>query len=260
MITKKKILFSMAAATTLLFANPLFNKADAASNCPTYKVVNQVQHYQINQNEIQGLIEKYMKDLPKNFQDLENLGKQVPAPAQPEKPAPEQPTPAPAPANLAPEKPAPAPSKPAPAPSKPAEEQPAQPAPEQSSSQLSAYEQKVVELTNAERAKNGLAALKVDPELSKVAREKSRDMQANNYFDHNSPVYGSPFDMMKQFGISYRTAGENIAMGQRTPEEVVNAWMNSEGHRKNILNANFTHIGVGHIENGNYWTQQFIGK
>ncbi|MFD1850446.1 CAP domain-containing protein [Oceanobacillus bengalensis] len=127
-------------------------------------------------------------------------------------------------------------------------------------SQLSQFEQEVVELTNQERAKYGLSALEIDTELSKVAREKSNDMAVNNYFDHNSPVYGSPFDMMQSFGISYNTAGENIAKGQRTPAEVVNAWMNSEGHRANILNGNFTHIGVGYVENGNIWTQQFIGK
>ncbi|QTN00959.1 hypothetical protein ERJ70_17700 [Sediminibacillus dalangtanensis] len=126
--------------------------------------------------------------------------------------------------------------------------------------ELSQFEQEVVELTNQERAKQGLDPLEIDTELSKVAREKSADMARNGYFDHNSPTYGSPFDMMKQFGISYNTAGENIAKGQRTPEEVVNAWMNSEGHRENILNGNFTHIGVGYVENGNVWTQQFIGK
>ncbi|SPT92496.1 YkwD protein [Bacillus subtilis] len=85
-------------------------------------------------------------------------------------------------------------------------------------------------------------------------------MKDKNYFDHQSPTYGSPFDMMKSFGISYKTAGENIAKGQKTPEEVVKAWMNSEGHRKNILNPNFTHIGVGYVESGSIWTQQFIGK
>ncbi|MUV36935.1 putative membrane protein YlbC [Lentibacillus sp. JNUCC-1] len=125
---------------------------------------------------------------------------------------------------------------------------------------LSQYEQQVVDLTNQERANHGLAPLKADKELSRVAREKSRDMRANQYFDHNSPVYGSPFDMMKSYGIHYSTAGENIAKGQRTPQEVVDAWMNSAGHRANILNGNFTHIGVGYVEQGNYWTQQFIGK
>src|SRR5699024_3070908 len=97
---------------------------------------------------------------------------------------------------------------------------------DENSSQLSQYEQQVVDLTNAEREKQGLSPLKVDLELSRVAKEKSNDMARNNYFDHNSPVYGSPFDMMKSYGVSYRTAGENIAKGQRSPEEVVNAWMN----------------------------------
>src|SRR5690625_727952 len=125
---------------------------------------------------------------------------------------------------------------------------------------LSQFEQQVVDLTNQERAKYGLSPLTADWELSRVAKEKSRDMLVNNYFDHNSPVYGSPFDMMDAYMIHYRSAGENIAKGQRSPEEVVNAWMNSEGHRANILNASFTHIGVGFVEDGNIWTQQFIGK
>lgn len=121
-------------------------------------------------------------------------------------------------------------------------------------------EQRVIELTNAERRKNGLSALQADTSLSNVAREKSRDMQQNNYFSHTSPTYGSPFDMMRDFGVTYQSAGENIAKGQRTPEEVVNAWMNSEGHRKNILSGEYTHIGVGYNANGNYWTQMFIKK
>ncbi|GAB3805549.1 CAP domain-containing protein [Virgibacillus kimchii] len=126
--------------------------------------------------------------------------------------------------------------------------------------ELSQFEQEVVDLTNAERSKHGLSPLQADVELSKVAREKSRDMAANNYFDHNSPTYGSPFDMMQQFDVNYRTAGENIAKGQRSPQEVVDAWMNSEGHRANILNGDFTHIGVGYVEQGNHWTQMFIGR
>ncbi len=149
---------------------------------------------------------------------------------------------------------------PAPAPQQPVAEETEETTEQNQSSELSQFEQEVVELTNQERAKQGLSPLKIDTELSKVAREKSRDMASNGYFAHNSPSYGSPFDMMKQFGISYSTAGENIAKGQRTPEEVVNAWMNSEGHRANIMNANFTHIGVGYVEQGNHWTQQFIGK
>ncbi|MCA0984213.1 CAP domain-containing protein [Halobacillus yeomjeoni] len=130
----------------------------------------------------------------------------------------------------------------------------------ETNAEVSAFEKEVVELTNQERAKQGLSPLKLDTELSAVAEDKSLDMQQNNYFSHNSPTYGSPFDMMKAYGIDYRTAGENIAMGQTSPPQVVNGWMNSEGHRKNIMNPDFTHIGVGHVENGNYWTQMFIGK
>jgi uncharacterized YkwD family protein len=137
---------------------------------------------------------------------------------------------------------------------------PTNPNPAPAAGQLSAYELKVVELTNAERAKAGLPALQIDPKLSQLARLKSQDMLNKNYFSHTSPTYGSPFDMMKQFGITYRSAGENIAMGQRTPEEVVSAWMNSPGHKANILNSSYTHIGVGHVGTKNHWTQMFIGK
>ncbi len=122
------------------------------------------------------------------------------------------------------------------------------------------FEQEVIRLTNVERQKAGLKPLTEDWELSRVARHKSNDMAQNNYFSHTSPTYGSPFNMMKAYGITYRAAGENIAKGQRTPQQVVNAWMNSSGHRANILNANFTHIGVGYDKNGHYWTQMFIGK
>ncbi|MBE3570892.1 MAG: hypothetical protein IMW92_12505 [Bacillales bacterium] len=125
---------------------------------------------------------------------------------------------------------------------------------------LKAYEQQVVDLTNKERAKYGLPPLKIDPTLSKMAREKANDMAVHHYFSHTSPTYGSPFDMMKQYGIQFTAAGENIAEGQRTPAEVVNDWMNSEGHRANILNKDYTHIGVGYVENGNIWTQEFIQK
>lgn len=126
--------------------------------------------------------------------------------------------------------------------------------------QLSAYEKQVVDLTNQERKKYGLPALKINTTLSKMAHTKANDMAVNHYFDHTSPTYGSPFDMMKKFGITYRAAGENIAMGQKTPQEVVNGWMNSPGHRANILNKNYTEIGAGFVSNGNYWTQEFIGK
>ena len=122
-----------------------------------------------------------------------------------------------------------------------------------------AYEQEVIRLTNLERAKYGLKPLTEDWELSRVARYKSQDMHDRRYFDHTSPTYGTPFQMMKAFGLSYRSAGENIAMGYRTPQSVVTGWMNSSGHRANILNSSYTKIGVGYVADGNYWTQQFIG-
>ena len=125
---------------------------------------------------------------------------------------------------------------------------------------VDAYEREVVRLVNLERAKAGLSSLEYDWQLSRVARYKSEDMQKNKYFSHTSPTYGSPFNMMKSFGISYKTAGENIARGYQTPSAVVNGWMNSNGHRANILNSSFTHIGVGYVANGNYWTQMFVGR
>lgn len=127
-------------------------------------------------------------------------------------------------------------------------------------SSVKRFEDEVVRLVNIERQKNGLSPLESDWQLSRVARIKSQDMKDNNYFSHTSPTYGSPFQMMKSFGITYRSAGENIARGQRTPKDVVNAWMNSSGHRANILNSSFTHIGVGYVKSGNYWTQMFIGR
>ncbi|HEL4824394.1 TPA: sporulation protein [Clostridioides difficile] len=130
------------------------------------------------------------------------------------------------------------------------------------SESFSASQKEVVDLVNIERAKAGLNPLTLDSSISNVATKKSQDMIDNNYFSHNSPTYGSPFDMLKKFGISYKTAGENIAMGQKTPKEVVNAWMNSEGHRKNIMNPNFSKIGVGVAQKSGgsiYWTQIFVG-
>ena len=122
-----------------------------------------------------------------------------------------------------------------------------------------AYEQEVVRLVNAERAKYGLAALEEDWELSRVARYKSQDMHDERYFSHTSPTYGTPFEMIRAFGLSYRAAGENIAVGYATPAAVVAGWMASEGHRANILSSSYTKIGVGYVADGSYWTQQFIG-
>ena len=122
-----------------------------------------------------------------------------------------------------------------------------------------AYEQVVVRLVNAERASYGLPALSIRADLCQYARIKSQDMHDSGYFSHTSPNYGSPFDMMKSFDITYSHAGENIAMGYSTPEAVVSAWMNSEGHRANILSASYTELGVGYVADGGYWTQWFVG-
>ncbi len=123
----------------------------------------------------------------------------------------------------------------------------------------SSVEMEVVKLVNIERQKEGLAPLTYSEELSKVAKLKSQDMADNNYFNHNSPTYGDPFTMMKNFGIKYSTAGENIAKGYFNAQSVMNGWMNSSGHRANIMNPSFGKIGVGYVEkNGTtYWTQMF---
>jgi uncharacterized YkwD family protein/spore coat assembly protein SafA len=124
-------------------------------------------------------------------------------------------------------------------------------------------ERQVIDLTNQERQKEGLAPLQLDWQLSRVARYKSRDMRDAGYFAHRSPQYGTPFDMMKSFNVQYSSAGENIAVGQTSAEQAVREWMNSPGHRKNILNGTYTYIGVGYAKGGpygTYWTQMFISK
>jgi uncharacterized YkwD family protein len=119
------------------------------------------------------------------------------------------------------------------------------------------FANQVVTLVNAERAKAGLKPLASYAPLTKVAYDKAVDMYQNNYFSHQSPTYGSPFDMMRAYGVTYSYAGENIAKGQRTPGEVMQAWMNSPGHRANILSANFTRIGVAYYKGE--WVQAFTG-
>lgn len=121
------------------------------------------------------------------------------------------------------------------------------------------FETEVIRLVNDVRRQNGLQPLTANWELSRVARYKSQDMLDRGYFAHNSPAYGSPGQMVKAFGIPYRMVGENIAKGYSTPQSVVNGWMNSSGHRANILNASYKQIGVGYVSSGNYWTQMFIG-
>lgn len=120
--------------------------------------------------------------------------------------------------------------------------------------------QQVIDLTNDARQRNGVSALQMDNVLNNVAQTKSEDMSDNNYFSHTSPTYGSPFDMLRTFGVDYTKASENIAAGQKSAEEVVQSWLNSEGHRRNMLDPDVTHIGVGFDNDGNYWTQMFIKK
>lgn len=122
---------------------------------------------------------------------------------------------------------------------------------------VSAYAKQVVTLVNQERAKVGLPALTLDTTASKAAQVRANEIRTS--FSHTRPNGSSCFTALKEAGVSYRTAGENIAAGQKTPEQVVAAWMNSEGHRKNILGSQYTAIGVGYLAEGNCWTQFFIG-
>lgn len=245
----KKITISLAIMMAMLFGGTFTNTADAAQINHQVKV-----YYSVNGNwqsiqwdKLSDYLNRYLKKWNNiNWQLLVENKETNQQENKIEQPKQEQPK-------------VEQPKQEAPRAEQPKQEQPKQNQNGQQS-QLNQFEQQVVELTNQERAKHGLAPLQADLELSRVAREKSRDLAVNNYFDHNSPTYGSPFDMMRAYGISYRTAGENIAKGQRSPQEVVNAWMNSPGHRANILNGNFTHIGVGYVEQGNHWTQMFIGK
>lgn len=139
-------------------------------------------------------------------------------------------------------------------------DRPSTPAPG-STIQLTADEQAMVSMVNQARAEAGLAPLKVDPQLVKTARMKSQDMINLGYFSHQSPTYGSPFDLMRSQGVSYRYAGENLA-GAPTVERAHTGLMNSQGHRANILNPNYTRIGIGVIDGGRYgkmFTQHFAG-
>ncbi|HZJ57100.1 MAG TPA: CAP domain-containing protein [Clostridia bacterium] len=180
----------------------------------------------------------------------------APAPeAKPEQPAPapeynpgptqqpSQPTPAPQP-EARPEQPVPAP----------------QPAPTPQG--IGGQQGQMLDMVNQERIKAGLKPLAWDSDLANVAQVKAKDMSDNNYFDHNSPTYGSPFEMMKKFGITYRAAGENLA-GSGGVDRAHVGLMNSEGHRKNILNPNFTHLGIGVEKSTRYgyvYVQMFVGR
>ena len=183
-------------------------------------------------------------------------------PVQPEKPAGEEPGSAVDDVELPKPSPEPPvvtePTAPVPTPiPTPAPTVPAKPEATETPAAAGTFDQKVVDLVNVERAKARLGNVQFDAELSAVAMDKAKDMVDKGYFSHQSPTYGSPFDMMDSYGIRYSYAGENIAKGQQTPEQVMNDWMNSSGHRQNIMNANFKSIGVAYY-NG-VWVQLFKG-
>ncbi|WP_247898155.1 CAP domain-containing protein [Paenibacillus pabuli] len=259
---KKWMKTVVTSSLTAVLAVGVMLPASASAADASYKTTTKTATYKItNAESIRAYIEQWLKDngyTVSNGEGQTTVEKPATQPDQTTKPA--QPT---------------TPAKPV-TPAKPAQEDKPATTPAKdpsnsgtgtttgntgntgSESTQSDFAAQVVKLVNAERAKAGLGALASDALLDKVAVAKVKDMSNNNYFDHQSPTYGSPFDMMKQFGVTYSYAGENIAKGQKTPQEVVTAWMNSEGHRANILSKNFTKIGVGYY-NG-YWAQEFIGN
>lgn len=142
-------------------------------------------------------------------------------------------------------------------PEKPETEKPEDKPSEGTNSNVS-YVQQIVNLVNAERAKVGLAPLTLDTTVTKAAQVRAEEIVSS--FSHTRPNGTSFATALKEAGASYRGAGENIAWGQKSPEAVMNAWMNSDGHRANILDKNFTTIGVGYYQNANgtnYWSQLF---
>jgi uncharacterized protein YkwD len=177
-------------------------------------------------------------------------------------PSPGSPSPAPSPAPASgsgPTSPAPAPASapalPTVAPPVPATAPPPSPAPPAGSVQG-----QVVALTNAERAKAGCRPLAPDPRLTAAAQDHGADMAAGDYFSHESRDGRTPFQRIAAAGFAFSVAAENIAAGQQSPQDVMTGWMNSPGHRANILNCALTHIGVGHATGGSYrayWVQDF---
>lgn len=117
------------------------------------------------------------------------------------------------------------------------------------------FEEQVLKLTNDIRIENGLSPFKANRELNYAADKYAELMSAKNYFSHTGPDGSTPWERMKAVGFQAQTMGENIAFGQQTPEAVVKAWMDSPGHRANILNPRYTQLGVG--EDKRYWVQKF---
>ena len=126
-----------------------------------------------------------------------------------------------------------------------------------SGSAQSSFTAEVVKLVNAERVRYGLSALTVDTKVQQAAQVRAQETVQS--FSHTRPSGASFSSALTEAGVSYTRAGENIAYGQATPQAVVSAWMDSEGHRANILSRNFTKIGVGYTLSGGaaYWAQLF---
>lgn len=221
---------------------------EAATTCPTTTcpTLGQTEKFTVvkgltscNNADLQALLSQYFKNCKfvSTVQPITGVKPTQPIVTTP----PTQPT---APTNKQPSQPATKPTTPA--------------APVQG---LTADEQQMLDLVNKERTQRGLAPLKANLELTKLARLKAQDMIDKNYFSHQSPTYGSPFDMMNRFGVSYRTAGENIA-GNSSVGAAHTALMNSAGHRANILNTAYTEVGIGIVKGGPYgemFVQMFKG-
>lgn len=134
--------------------------------------------------------------------------------------------------------------------------------PSETTKELSQMEEKMINLVNEEREKEGLSKLELDKNLRKIARLKSKDISEKDYFSHTSPTYGTPFEMMEEFDISFKMAAENLA-GHRSVNLAHEGLMDSKGHRENILRPELTYIGVGIVEDQKYgyiFTQMFITK
>lgn len=283
----KKIIVTSLLSASIIGANAGISEAstgEAEANVHVYKQYGQVQidQTQVNtfiqdffkQNNIQldpAIQEKIQKALDQADAQKAEPEQEQPKAEEPkaEKQAPKQETERPKAEQPAPKQEAEQPKAQEPAPKQEAspqpKPQPEQQQPKETSSkakfQLTADEQQMLDLVNQERQKAGLAPLKADPELTKMARVKSQDMIDNNYFSHNSPTYGSPFEMMDQFGIEYNTAGENIA-GNGSVQGAHTSLMNSDGHRANILGSQYSKIGIGIVDGGPYgkmFTQAFTG-
>jgi uncharacterized YkwD family protein len=242
----KKIIAASVLCTSLLGFN--LPTTEAAYECPASQTVKTfVQSKQITQADILRLLEQYKKQCQQQYQNTIQSVQPTVKPTQP---------------TVKPTQPAVKPTQPTVKPTQPTTPGQGQtPVTSTTTQGLTADEKQMLDLVNQERAKQGIAPLKINMELQKVARLKAKDMIEKNYFSHQSPTYGSPFDMMNRFGISYRTAGENIA-GNSSVQGAHTSLMNSDGHRRNILNPSFKEVGIGIVDGGPYgkmFVQMFIG-